>query len=115
MNVIVHVDVPDLRKNLNAQDRGALLWAGVSMSMLRSSWAASLTSVLRRFWPHDHWDVRARAHPSGSPRLQTPSGTTLPETKKVELVIQTAAFAWLASIGHITMLRMCARKRASAS
>lgn len=111
MRVLVSVDLPDLQRNLNPEDRGALRWSGVSMRMLRTSWAATLTSVLRRAYPEDRWEVTVRSHPSGPPRFETTKHVQLASTPTVTLVTESAGWAWLAAIGHITMLRMAARQR----
>ncbi len=111
MRVLVSVNLPDLPSNLSPEDRGALRWAGVSMRMLRTSWGATLTSVLRRTYPEDRWEVTVRSHPCGPPRFETTKHVQLASTPTVTLVTETAAWAWLGAIGHITMLRMAARQR----
>lgn len=112
MRVLVSVDLPDLQRNLSAEDLGALRWAGVSMRMLRSSWAATLSSVLRMRYPEDRWEVTVRSHPVGPPRFETTKHVEIPATPTVTLITESAAFGWLGAIGHITMLRMAARQRA---
>ena len=112
MKVLVSVDLPDLQQNLGPEDRGALRWAGVSMALLRSSWAATLASVLRRQFPEDRWAVTVRSHPTGPPRFETAKHLELPYSGKARLVTETAALAWLGAVAHITMLRMVSRRRA---
>ena len=111
MKVLVQVNLPDLKKNLSPEDRGSLRWAGVSMRMLSSSWGVALSAVLRRVYPDDQWEVRVRSHPSGPPRFSS-KGTTMPMTPDLQIAMDAAALSWLAGIGHLTMLRMNARKSA---
>ncbi len=119
MKILVKVDLPDINRNVPAQDRTALRWAGVSLMTLRSSWAASCAAVLRKVFPTDRWVVEVRKHAANTgPRFYVDgrgvasNDCTETVSRRATEAIEHAAIAWCASLGHITMLRMVARRRA---
>lgn len=111
MKVTVQVDLPDLQKNLSPNDRDALRWAGLSMRLLRSSFAVSLGAVLRNLWPDDEFTVDVRVAPVGMPVWSAPSGVTVPANEKMDQAVYSAGFAWVAALAHLSTVRMEAQKR----
>lgn len=114
MKVTVEVDLPDVEKNLAPADRGSLRWAGVSMRMLRSSWGVSLSAVLRAMWPDDEFVVHVRDEAIGIPLwMAGQNGVTMLETEKMDLAVFAAGFSWLAGLGHLSTLRLEAKRKAA--
>ena len=117
MQVTVDVDLPAIARNLSGAEQEGLRWAGVTVGMLRSSWGVALSAALRGIYPDDIWHVRVRPR-GGSPQLpaMTAEGgrVAFPMLDRMQDIVHSAALAWLAGMGHLSMLRMVDSERARA-
>ena len=102
-NFIIAVTLPDLHATLPVADRNALQWAGVTTSLLRTSFHDAIYAVLRELFPRDTWRVEVREG-LDHPAFSIESGAKV-SSEKLSWAVHLAATCWVASVRHISIMR----------